>query len=120
MVSDIVKNIKKSIKKLNPKSVNDIYKSNDNYVSFSDELLNFDYHIREFLKDKMYNNINVLKKNIQGKKILIFLFSQIKRNPKKFIKKNLLKSSIDKERAVCDFIAGMTDRYAINLFNSLK
>ena len=120
MVSDIVKNMKKNIKKFNPKSVNDIYKSNDNYVNFSDELLNFDYHIREFLKDKMYNNINVLKKNTQGKKILIFLFTRIKRDPKKFIKKNLLKSSINKERAVCDFIAGMTDRYAINLFNSLK
>ncbi len=120
MVSDIVKNMKKNIKKFNPKSVNDIYKSNDNYVNFSDELLNFDYHIREFLKDKMYNNINVLKKNTQGKKILIFLFTRIKRDPKKFIKKNLLKSSVNKERAVCDFIAGMTDRYAINLFNSLK
>ena len=120
MVSDIVKNIKKNIKRHNPKSVNDIYKSNNNYVNFSDELLNFDYQIREFLKDKMYNNINVLKKNNHGKRILIFLFKQIKRDPKKFIKKNLLNSSINKERAVCDFIAGMTDRYAINLFNSLK
>ena len=26
----------------------------------------------------------------------------------------------NKERAVCDFIAGMTDRYAIKLYNSLK
>ena len=24
------------------------------------------------------------------------------------------------ERNICDFIAGMTDRYAINLYNSLK
>ncbi len=31
-----------------------------------------------------------------------------------------MKISPNKERAVCDFIAGMTDRYAINLFNSLK
>ena len=25
-----------------------------------------------------------------------------------------------KERAICDFIAGMTDRFAINLHNSIK
>ena len=48
------------------------------------------------------------------------MFAKIKKNPKKYIKKNLIKKSQNKERVVCDFIAGMTDRYAINLFNSLK
>ena len=120
MVSDLVKNIKRNIKIFKPKNINDIYKSNDNYVNFSDDLMNFDYNIREFLKDKMYNNKNVLKKTLKGKKIIIFLFSKIRKNPNKFIKRNLLKFSISKERAVCDFIAGMTDRYAINLFNLLK
>ena len=43
----------------------------------------------------------------------------IKKNPKKFLKKEIINHK-DKERAVCDFIAGMTDRYAINLYNSLK
>ena len=120
MVSDVVKNIKINLKKFSPKNVNDIYKSNISYVNFSKELLNFDYHIRDFLKYKMYNNKEVLKKNIKGKKIINFLFTKIKKNPKKYIKKNLIKISQNKERAVCDFIAGMTDRYAINLFNSMK
>ena len=120
MVSDVVKNIKINLKKFSPKNVNDIYKSNISYVNFSEKLLNFDYHIRDFLKYKMYNNKGVLKKNIEGKKIINFLFTKIKKNPKKYIKKNLIKISQNKERAVCDFIAGMTDRYAINLFNSLK
>ena len=34
-------------------------------------------------------------------------------NPKKIMKK------FDKERAVCDYIAGMTDVYAVNLYNEL-
>ena len=120
MVSDLVKNIKRNIKIFKPKNINDIYDSNDNYVKFSDNLMNFDYNIREFLKDKMYNNKDVLKKTLKGKKIIIFLFSKIRKNPNKFIKKKLLKISTNKERAICDFIAGMTDRYAINLFNLLK
>ena len=120
MVSDVVKNIRINLKKFSPKNVNDIYKSNISYVNFSDELLNFDYHIRDFLKYKMYNNKSVLKKNIKGKKIINFLFTKIKKNPKKYIKKSFIKISQNKERTVCDFIAGMTDRYAINLFNSMK
>ena len=120
MVSDLVKNIKRNIKIFKPKNINDIYKSNNRYVNFSDDLMNFDYDIREFLKDKMYNNKDVLKKTLKGKKIITFLFSKIRKNPNKFIKKKILKTSISKERAVCDFIAGMTDRYAINLFNLIK
>ena len=67
----------------------------------------------------MYNHKNVLKRTQIGRKIVKFLFSKIKKNPNKFIKKNLL-INISKERLVCDFIAGMTDRYAINLYNSIK
>ena len=67
----------------------------------------------------MYNHKNVLKRTQIGRKIVKFLFSKIKKNPNKFIKKNLL-LNISKERLVCDFIAGMTDRYAINLYNSIK
>ena len=120
MVNDLVKNIKNNLKKFNPKNINDIYNSNNYYVNFSDDMMNFDYHIKEFLMKKMYNNKDVLKKSLKGKKIIIFLFSTIRKNPKKFINKNFFKNSNNKERAVCDFIAGMTDRYAVNLFNSLK
>ena len=56
---------------------------------------------------------------MMGKKIITSLFSLIKKHPKKFIKQEFLNSK-KRERAVCDFIAGMTDRYAIKLYNSLK
>ena len=47
------------------------------------------------------------------------LFYKINKKPLKFIKKANLKKQT-KERVICDFIAGMTDRYAINLYRSLK
>ena len=40
-------------------------------------------------------------------------------NPKKYINNELLKNE-KKERVVADFIAGMTDRYAINLHKKIK
>ncbi len=41
------------------------------------------------------------------------------KNPKKFIQDIDFKKN-NKERIICDFIAGMTDRYAINIYNSIK
>ena len=66
----------------------------------------------------MYNNKNVLKKNNRGKYIVKKLFEMIIKNPKKFISRKEL--TVDKFRAISDFISGMTDRYAINLYKDLK
>ena len=79
----------------------------------------FDITIKSFLKEKMYFSKNVLKKTNMGKKIIKFLFKKIKKNPSKYISKKTYKKN-NFERNICDFIAGMTDRYAINLYNSLK
>ena len=46
------------------------------------------------------------------------LFKLINSNPRKFITKDQLTK--DKYRAISDFISGMTDRYAINLYNDYK
>ena len=47
------------------------------------------------------------------------LFVNIMKNPKKYLNvSNYEKSNM--ERSVCDFIAGMTDRYAINLYKNIK
>ena len=119
MVKDIIINTKKNIQHVKPKNIKDIYKSKVQLVNFSSKMSNFDLSIKLFLKSKMYNHKNVLKRTQKGRKIVQFLFSKIKKNPNKFIKKKLL-SNISKERLVCDFIAGMTDRYAINLYNSIK
>ena len=66
----------------------------------------------------MYNNKNVLTKNNKGKSIIKKLFGKIKQNPKKFISNEQL--NYNKFRAISDFISGMTDRYAINLYNKIK
>ena len=87
-------------------------------VDFSDKIKNSESEIRHFLKTKMYNNKNVLNKNNKGKIIIKKLFNKIKKDPIKFISYDQL--SHDKFRAISDFISGMTDRYAINLYNSLK
>ena len=78
----------------------------------------FDKKIKRFLKHKMYFHKNVKSKTNYGRKVITKLFLQIKKNPKKYINiKKYSNSNID--RIICDYIAGMTDRYAINLYNKL-
>ena len=119
MVKDIIINTKKNLLKYKIKNINDIHKSKRPIVCFSLSMNLFDMSVKSFLKNRMYFNKDVLKKTNKGKMIIKKLFLIIKKKPNKFIKKDdMLKKP--KERAVCDFIAGMTDRFAINLYNSTK
>ena len=55
----------------------------------------------------------------KGKRIIKALFNYLSQKPKKYINGEILKREL-KERAIADFIAGMTDRYAINLHKKIK
>jgi len=117
MIKDLINNTKKNLNYNKIKTFKDINKTSFLIVDFSDKVKNSENEIRYFLKTKMYNNKNVLDKNNKGKLIIKKLFNKIKQNPRKFISKEQM--SIDKYRAISDFISGMTDRYAINLYNNL-
>ncbi len=118
MIKDLIDNTKNNLRKNKIKSSKNIDKSTFLLVDFSDKIKNFDNEIRYFLKTKMYNNKKVLAKNNKGKLIIKRLFENFKRHPRKFISNEQLTK--DKFRAISDFIAGMTDRYAINLYKDLK
>jgi len=119
MVGDVIISIKKNIRENKIRNLNDIYKSKKNIVCFSDQMKNFDLSIKRFLKKKMYFHSKVNFKTNYGKNIITKLFTKIKSNPKKYI--NIKKyNSPNIERIICDYIAGMTDRYAINLYNQIK
>ena len=118
MVKDIIKNSIKNIKKYKVKKISDIYKNLNQTVIFSDKFLSIETEIKQFLKIKMYNNKNVMNKNNNGKKIIRNLFKTIIKKPNKYIKSSDLKK--DKLRAISDYISGMTDRFAIQLYKSSK
>ena len=118
MIKDLILNTKKNLKYNKIKSYNDINKTSFLIVDFSDKVKNSESEIRYFLRSKMYRNKSVLTKNNKGKLIISKLFKKINKNPKKFISSMYLAK--DKHRAISDFISGMTDRYAINLYNDIK
>ncbi len=118
MIKDLINNTKFNLNRNKIKTFKDVKNTNFLIVDFSNKIKNSEKEIRFFLKTKMYNNKNVLNKNNKGKLIIKRLFNKIKQNPQKFISKQQLSSN--KFRAISDFISGMTDRYAINLYNDIK
>jgi dGTPase len=119
MVSDVIKTTKKNIILNKIKNLNDIYKTKNQLVTFSKEMQIFDKKIKNFLRSKMYFHKKVNSKTNYGRKVITKLFVKIKSNPKKYI--NIKKySNSNIERIISDYIAGMTDRYAINLYNQIK
>ncbi len=119
MVKDLITTTKKNIKKNKIKNLNDVLNSKYPLVTFSNNMQKFDKKIKSFLRKKMYYHKDVKTNTNFGKKIIKKLFLSIKKNPSKYI--NV--SKYDKTniaRTICDFIAGMTDRYAINLYNKIK
>ena len=118
MIRDLLTNTQKNIKDFKIKSIKDIANSDQLLVCFSNSIQKSEKEIKLFLRNKMYDNKLVLKKNQRGKIIIKKLFGIIKSNPRKFLTKDQLTK--DKFRAISDFISGMTDRYAINLYNNFK
>ena len=119
MVIDVINTTNKNLKKYNPQTLNDIYKQDQLIVDFSSKMKLIDRQIKDFLRTNMYNHKKVIKNTNKGKRILNELFKHLSRNPKKYISNELFKNESE-ERVVADFIAGMTDRYAINLYNNIK
>ena len=119
MVTDIINTTEKNLRVNKAKNINDIYKQNNQIVHFSKKTQEIDNQVKDFLKYNMYNNKKVLVNTDKGKMITRDLFKHLINNTKKYINKELLKTE-QKERLVADFIAGMTDRFAINLYNKIK
>ena len=119
MVVDVIRTTKKNLRKNNPQSANDICRKTSLLVDFSNKMKIIDSQIKDFLKSNMYNHRKVIVNTNKGKKIINDLFKYLLKNYKKHINNELFKYE-NKERVIADFIAGMTDRYAVNLHKKIK
>ena len=118
MVSDVIQTTKKNLKENKIFNLKNVYEAKKQIVTFSNKMKQFDVQIKSFLKRKMYFHHKVYSKTNLGRKIITKLFTKIRKNPKKYI--NIKKYNGENlERNICDYIAGMTDRFAINLYNKI-
>jgi dGTPase len=89
-------------------------------LSISKDVLLEIWNLREFLWERVYENEIVHSDFSKAAKILKELYQYFMDHPDYFltlIERDSLYDSL--ERCVCDFLAGMTDRYAFNLYQKL-
>jgi dGTPase len=104
--------------------VNDIVQgtlaSGDGRLSISKEVLSAVWDLREFLWEHVYENKAVHADFHKATKILRELYQYLVDHPDYFLTLIKMESLYDSlERCVCDFVAGMTDRYAFSLYEKL-
>ncbi|MDO8494130.1 MAG: deoxyguanosinetriphosphate triphosphohydrolase [Deltaproteobacteria bacterium] len=90
-------------------SLEDVRKNGDNLVGFDLEMRKKAKELKMFLYKNMYGHPRVVEKAFQSKKIVFDLFNAY-----------LTKKSLQDQREICDYIAGMTDRFALQEHKKLS
>ena len=98
-----------------------IEKSRDKQIiSMSEDIYKAMWDLRQFMFDNVYLASRAKTEEVKAGSIIKWLYYYFMENtlelPDEF-KNMLLKSG--NERVICDYIAGMTDRYALIKFNEL-
>ena len=120
MINDIIKNSSNEIKINNISSSDDIRNHKRFLISMSDKMKDDCYQIRSYLYQNVYNHPKLLEKKIDAENIVIKLFKFYENNFEKLPNDWLTKSDADiKQRVICDYISGMTDRYASKLYKNI-
>lgn len=93
---------------------------NSNVIKMDREFQDATNEMREFMFKNVYIGSKAKKEESKAKNIIKELYNYLKNKPEYLpeeIEKRLESFSID--RVVCDYIAGMTDRYAVKKFHEI-
>ena len=116
MLDDLIKNTKSNLKKFNVSSANDINLLGKCVVCFSKSMEKEELALKKFLKKKMYMHPKIRTMTIKAKRIVSDLYDLYDKEPD-LLPKQWVNFESDREKhiIVCDYISGMTDKYAINI-----
>ena len=90
------------------------------YIAMTSEVGEAMDKLRSFLFETVYLNPLAKSEETKAKEMLAFLFEYFVKHPDKMpelYNRNIREETV--ERCVCDYISGMTDRYAIDLYSEL-
>ncbi len=117
MINDVYKNTSLKLSN-NYKSFNLIQNEMNFIVSYSDNMKKNCNSVKDFLNIQVYNHKKLLNKRNYSKKIINKLFTYFKNNNNK-LPSDWINQDIEIERLICDYISGMTDRFAIKLYKEI-
>ncbi len=97
-----------------------IENSDGNELSLGEEIQGVFDRLHRFMFASVYRNDSAKHEENKVPDLMAFLYEYFNKHPERLPDENKLTASLEgKERAVCDYLAGMTDRYAVEQFKSL-
>ncbi len=93
-----------------------------NDICMSDSVMTAMKDIRQFMFDRVYTNPKVKSEEQKAERLVEYLYEYYLNNSDKLPEEYLAlvdEGKASRERAVCDYVSSMSDRYAVGVFNEL-
>jgi dGTPase len=120
LIKDLSETTMENISGLAICSIDDLRRVNRQVASFSPEVAEKNRQLKKFLKDNLYRHYKVERMRVKAERYLTELFETYIKHPTLLPRKYQKKMDVfGRERVVCDYIAGMTDRFALDEFKRL-
>ncbi|MCS6845626.1 MAG: deoxyguanosinetriphosphate triphosphohydrolase [Caldilineales bacterium] len=103
-------------------SVDEVRRAGEPLAAFSPEMLAMNRELKAFLLQRFYHHWRVVRMAGKAERILTALFSVYRGDPRQLpppVQARMARGDEPRERVICDYIAGMTDRYAIQEYQRL-
>lgn len=112
LVTDLIRHSAASIRNLAPESMADIRRAPP-LIGFSDRIRLEQVELKRFLHANLYRHYRVSRMSSKARRIITELFQAFIAEPALLPPEFQARAQTDTPRAIADYIAGMTDRYAI-------
>lgn len=113
-VDDLVENSEQRLRETKPASVEDLQRLPFNVVTFSEKMHRRNRQMKDFLYTRLYRHHRVVRMAVKAESLISRLFETYRKEP--LVLPDHIQTRIDEiglDRTICDYVAGMTDRYAI-------
>jgi dGTPase len=116
LISDLVEETRARLGKLDPSSPDDIRRAKKPVVAFSPEVAEANRAIKEFLRARMYQHWRVNRMTMKARRLTESLFGLLHAEPSTLPDGWRAQAGegqpAQAAQVVCDYVAGMTDRFA--------
>ncbi len=124
LVTDLISNSENNILEQNIETPMDVKNCDRQIVEFSEKIKIESMTLKRFLHKNLYQHPDVIMMTDKAVNVISNLFeaylNDINLLPKEYLKYNLEKiNNKSKERVISDYIAGMTDRFALEEYKKL-
>ncbi len=118
VVTDLIETTQSNIDAAGPKSIDDVRKAETPLVALSDEIFKQHVALKKFLSRHLYSHEKKLEMTRRAQAIVRELFAHYFADPDtmpaEFADRASLGDAPRRARVVADYVAGMTDRFAIS------